>query len=101
MKKDLINAGIEVFVPCKDDRELIAKRILEELELGIVKDSTLQEFNAIIEKMRVENGIEAVILGCTELPPAFADYHLDYPCVDPTLELALGAIRAAGGTVRL
>ena len=46
-------------------------------------------------------GAETLVLGCTELPPAFADYHLDYPCVDPTLELALGAIRAAGGTVRL
>ncbi len=82
MKKDLINAGIEVFVPCKDDRELIAKRILEELELGIVKDSTLQEFNAIIEKMRVENGIEAVILGCTELPLLLNDENSALPCLD-------------------
>ena len=41
-------------------------------------------------------GAEVLILGCTELPPAFELYHLDYPNVDPTLELALGAIRAAG-----
>ena len=41
-------------------------------------------------------GAEVLILGCTELPPAFELYHLDYPTVDPTLELALGAIRAAG-----
>ena len=33
---------------------------------------------------------------CTELPPAFDIYHLDYPNVDPTLELALAAVRAAG-----
>ena len=39
---------------------------------------------------------QVLILGCTELPPAFELYHLDYPNVDPTLELALGAIRAAG-----
>ena len=39
---------------------------------------------------------KVLILGCTELPPAFELYHLDYPTVDPTLELALGAIRAAG-----
>ena len=37
MKKDLRDNGIEVIVPEKDDRDLIAKRILEELELGIVK----------------------------------------------------------------
>ena len=82
MKKDLINAGIEVFVPCKDDRELIAKRILEELELGIVKDTTLIEFNGIIDKMRKEHEIEAVILGCTELPLLLNDENSVLPCLD-------------------
>jgi aspartate racemase len=52
MKKDLLEAGVEVFVPKKTDRDLIAKRILEELELGIVKESTLKEFQTIIEKMK-------------------------------------------------
>lgn len=82
MKKDLINAGIDVFVPCKDDRELIAKRILEELELGIVKDTTLIEFNGIIDKMRKENEIEAVILGCTELPLLLNNDNSVLPCLD-------------------
>lgn len=82
MKKDLINAGIEVFVPCKDDRELIAKRILEELELCIVKDTTLIEFNGIIDKMRKEHEIEAVILGCTELPLLLNDDNSVLPCMD-------------------
>ena len=41
MKKDLIDAGIEVCIPDKEDRELVAKRIFEELELGIVKEETL------------------------------------------------------------
>lgn len=49
MKKDLRQAGIDVIVPDKSDRELIAKRIYEELEIGIVKESTLQEFNEIIK----------------------------------------------------
>ena len=47
-------------------------------------------------KHLLTRGAEVLILGCTELPPAFELYHLDYPNVDPTLELALGAIRAAG-----
>ena len=51
MKKDLLQAGIDVVVPNKNDRELVAKRIYEELESGIVKESTLQEFHAIIKKM--------------------------------------------------
>lgn len=68
MKKDLLEAGIEVIIPEKSDRELVAKRIYEELEVGIVKESTLKEFIAIIEKMKKEQGIQALILGCTELP---------------------------------
>lgn len=42
-------------------------------------------------------GAQTLILGCTELPLAAKLYHLDYPFTDPTLELALGAIRFAGG----
>lgn len=48
----------------------------------------------------LERGAQVLILGCTELPPAFDLYHLDYPNIDPTLELALGAIRFAGGQVK-
>ncbi len=68
MKRDFLHAGIEVIIPQKGERELIAKRILEELEVGIVKERTLQEFSKIIERMKREDGIEAIILGCTELP---------------------------------
>ena len=82
MKKDFREAGIEVFVPEKTDRELIAKRILEELELGIVKDSTLKEFQRIIEKMRDENSIEAVVLGCTELPILLNAENSPLPILD-------------------
>ena len=82
MKKDLLQAGIDVIVPDKADRELIAKRIYEELELGIVKESTLQEFNEIIKKMQDVYGIEAVVLGCTELPLILNDENCLLPCLD-------------------
>lgn len=82
MKKDLLQAGIDVIVPDKSDRELIAKRIFEELEVGIVKESTLQEFNEIIKKMQHEHEIEAVILGCTELPLLLNNDNCVLPCLD-------------------
>ena len=97
MKKDLEDAGIRVVVPQKDERELIAKRILEELEVGIVKESTLKEFTAIIERMKVEDGIEAVILGCTELPLLLNKDNCPVYCLDSVeihlnklVELAMG-----------
>ena len=82
MKKDLIKAGIEVCVPEKSDRELVAKRIYEELEVGIVKDTTLKEFTSIIEKMKKEQGIQAVILGCTELPLLLNKGNCPVDCLD-------------------
>lgn len=82
MKKDLQDAGIQVFIPEKEDRELIAKRIYEELERGIVKESTLQEFVAIIEKLKAEYGIEAIILGCTELPLLLNAENCPIVCLD-------------------
>ena len=82
MKKDFLEAGIEVFIPDEDDRKLVAKRIFEELELGIVKESTLKEFQNIIDKMRDQCGAEAVVLGCTELPLLLNSNNCSIPCLD-------------------
>ena len=82
MKKDLIAAGVEVYVPNEEERALVAKRIYEELEKGIVKESTLQELVQIIERMKAEDGIEGVILGCTELPLLLNSGNCPVPCFD-------------------
>ena len=73
---------------------LAAHAGLESVKAGDLTHDTAA-FRAACEHL-LARGAEVLILGCTELPPAFELYHLDYPNVDPTLELALGAIRAAG-----
>ena len=82
MKTDLLNAGIQVIVPEKTARNLVAKRILEELEVGIVKEATLKEFQFIIENMKKDQGIEALILGCTELPLLLNKDNCPVDCLD-------------------
>ena len=82
MKRDLQEAGVQVFVPEKSERELVAKRIYEELEKGIVKESTLTEFVEIINKMKERDGIEGIILGCTELPLLLNSENCPIPCFD-------------------
>lgn len=82
MKKDLISSGVEVFVPNEDERKLIGKRIYEELERGIVKDSTLKELADIINRMKADDGIEGVILGCTELPLILNQDNCPVACFD-------------------
>lgn len=93
MKQPFANAGIGVFIPEPTDRQLIAKRILEELERGIVKEQTLKEFQDIIGKMKAQNGIEAVILGCTELPLLLNSENCPVTClnsVDIHIEKLIG-----------
>ncbi|MBR6307691.1 MAG: amino acid racemase [Lachnospiraceae bacterium] len=82
MKKDLLLAGVEVFVPKKAERDLLAKRLLEELELGIVTESTYHEYVDVINRMKDEHGIEAVILGCTELPLLLNADNCPVTCLD-------------------
>lgn len=82
MKKDFLHAGIDIIVPNNEERQLVAKRIYEELEAGIVKESTRKEFNDIILKMKAEHDIEAVVLGCTELPLLLNDDNCVLPCLD-------------------
>ncbi len=82
MKMDFMENGIDVVVPDPADRQLVARRIYEELEQGIVKESTLKEINEVIDRMKIRDGIEAVVLGCTELPLLLNDQKCALPCLD-------------------
>lgn len=82
MKKDLISAGVQVFVPNAEERALIGKRIFEELEKGIVKESTLTELVTVINRMKNDDGIEGIILGCTELPLILNPDNCPVKCFD-------------------
>ena len=82
MKKDFADAGIEVFVPNEAERQLIGKRIIDELEKGIVKESTLKEFTDIINRMKKDDGIEGIILGCRELPLLLNSDNCPVKCFD-------------------
>ncbi|MGN1126378.1 MAG: aspartate/glutamate racemase family protein [Ruminococcus sp.] len=73
---------IEIFVPCADDFEIVNDKIVNELELGIVKEETRGIFVSIINKMKQQYGIEAVILGCTELPLILNHQICPIPCLD-------------------
>ncbi|HEX9307716.1 MAG TPA: amino acid racemase [Anaeromyxobacter sp.] len=61
-------AGLELVVPGDGEQRLIHERLMTEIELGVIKDSTRQELLGIVRRMIDASGIDAVILGCTELP---------------------------------
>lgn len=74
--------GIHVLVPEPDIQEQINDHIENELELGLVKDSTQQFFKTYCEDTLTRHSAQAIILGCTELPLAFKNLPLPVPTVD-------------------
>lgn len=65
-KKRLINRGLDVVVPCEKDRIRINKIIFNELCVGKICEGSKKEFLDIIDGLS-QQGIQGVILGCTEI----------------------------------
>ena len=75
-------SGIEAVVPGERDLAYVASCIENELEYGKVLPQTRTELCAVVERMAERDGIEAVVLGCTELPLAFEGAVLSVPAID-------------------
>lgn len=82
LKQAFTKRGIEVAVPAKEERERVSRIIYTELEYGIVKEESREELLSVVRRMRREEGIEAVILGCTELPLALSSENCPVDCLD-------------------
>lgn len=81
-KKPFYNSNIEIITPTTEEMEYVNSKITSELELGIIKETTLQGFQTIIKRMQQEDSIEAIILSCTELPLLLNDEVSPIPCLD-------------------
>lgn len=81
MKTPFTKKGIEIVIPSNNDLQLVNHRISTELEYGIVKESTRKELIDVIEKMK-DDGAQAIILGCTELPLILNQENCPIDCLD-------------------
>jgi len=86
--------GLEVLVPCDDDRRLVHDVIYDELCLGQVLDASRREYARIIGALQQE-GAEAVILGCTEIALLLGGHDTAVPVFDTTAIHAAAAVDAA------
>lgn len=77
-------AGISVVVPGANDQAYIHEKLMTEIELGIIKDDTRNGLLEIIERMVRQDKVEAVILGCTELPLILKDEDSDVTFLNTT-----------------
>jgi aspartate racemase len=61
-------SDISVIIPEKSDQDYIHEKYMGELVKGIIRDDTKKELLKIANSLKESKGIEALILGGTELP---------------------------------
>lgn len=92
--RKLAEKGMEYLVPNEAERTRIDAIIFEELVRGIFSDASRSEFHRIINRM-MDEGCDAVVLGCTEIPLLIDDSNSPLPTLDSTRILARAALRYA------
>ncbi|MGI6211141.1 MAG: aspartate/glutamate racemase family protein [Anaerovoracaceae bacterium] len=78
-REPFTTAGIDVVTPTEEEMRYIGRKIESELELGRVVKETQGHIAGIVNRMRTDEDIDAVVLGCTELPLLFKDIEMDIP----------------------
>jgi aspartate racemase len=87
--------GLEYVRPNTTERAEINRIIFEELIAGVFTPEAIASFRRVMDRMKDE-GCDAVVLGCTEIPLIINDSNSPLPTLDSTRLLARAALcRAA------
>jgi len=90
----LARQGLEWIRPSPAEREEISRIIMEELVYSVFRPEAVAYFQQVIHRLR-DQGCDAVILGCTEIPLIMNDSNSPLPTLDSTRLLARAALRHA------
>lgn len=88
--------GMEVLVPGKEERDLVHRIIYEELVHGQIKSESHQVYKKVIKNL-VARGVQAVVLGCTEIMLLVHSEDSSVPLFDTTTIHAEAAVERALG----
>ena len=83
-KSKLIEKGINVIIPDKNDIEIINEVIYDELCLGTINSDSKKKFLEIVDNLR-SKGAEGIILGCTEIGLLIKNEDTDVPLFDTAI----------------
>jgi aspartate racemase len=86
--------GLEYLRPIPAERAEINRIIFDELVCGVFQGTAVEYFQRVMGRMKNE-GCDAVILGCTEIPLIMNDSNSPLPTLDSTRLLARAALRRA------
>ena len=90
----LATRGLTYVRPNAAEREEINRFIMDELVYGVFKPEAVAYLQRVIGRMKDE-GCDAVVLGCTEIPLIMNDANSPLPTLDSTRLLARAALRRA------
>ena len=92
--------GLEWVLPNAEEGRELNRIIFEELVGGVFKPAAVACLQRVIARMK-EEGCDAVVLGCTEIPLVIDDTNSPLPTIDSTRALARAALRCAAGSAHL
>jgi aspartate racemase len=92
--RECADTGIQVVLPGEDDREFLDQTIYSDLAIGHVSPEVRQRYHEICAKHIEADGIDSVILGCTELPLVISSDELSIHVLDTT-KIHVAAMLAA------
>jgi aspartate racemase len=86
--------GLSYLRPKDSEREEIDRIIMDELVYGVFRPEAVAYFQGVIARFKDE-GCDAVVLGCTEIPLLMNDSNSPLPTLDSTRLLARRALHYA------
>lgn len=92
----LLARGLAYLRPTDADRDTLGRLILEGLVCGVYRPETVARLLPVIQSLK-DGGCDAVVLGCTEIPPIIVDGNSPLATLDSTRLLARAALRKAVG----
>jgi aspartate racemase len=89
--------GLAFATPLEPDKAAIQAMIFDELVRGVVTDASRARLAQAVSGLK-EQGCDAVVLGCTELPMLLNEQNSPLPPLDSTRLLARAAVDVALGS---
>jgi aspartate racemase len=86
--------GLKYLRPNSAERDEINRIIMDELVNGVFESDAIAFHQEVIARMK-DQGCDAVVLGCTEIPLIINDENSPLPTLDSTRLLARAALRRA------
>jgi aspartate racemase len=86
--------GLQVLLPDPTDRETVHRIIYEELCLGALREESRQQYRRAMARL-VQQGAQAIILGCTEITLLVGAADASVPLFDTTALHAAAAVEWA------